>query len=64
MTSTLRPGGRPEGDSRRRSTARAVKSAEMSEAAVRKHVGSIFAKLDLGDDTDRRVAAVLTYLRG
>ena len=36
MTSTLRPGGRPEGDSRRRSTARAVKSAEMSEAAVRK----------------------------
>jgi DNA-binding NarL/FixJ family response regulator len=36
----------------------------VSEAAVRKHVGSIFAKLDLGDDTDRRVAAVLTYLRG
>lgn len=36
MTSTLRPGGRPEGDSRRRSTAKAVKSAEMSEAAVRK----------------------------
>jgi DNA-binding NarL/FixJ family response regulator len=35
----------------------------VSEAAVRKHVGSIFAKLDLGDDTDRRVAAVLTYLR-
>lgn len=36
----------------------------VSDAAVRKHVGSIFAKLDLGDDTDRRVAAVLTYLRG
>lgn len=36
----------------------------VSEAAVRKHVGNIFAKLDLGDDTDRRVAAVLTYLRG
>jgi DNA-binding NarL/FixJ family response regulator len=36
----------------------------VSEAAVRKHVGSIFAKLDLGDGTDRRVAAVLAYLRG
>ena len=36
----------------------------VSEAAVRKHVGSIFAKLDLGQDSDRRVAAVLTYLRG
>jgi len=36
----------------------------VSEAAVRKHVGSIFAKLDLGDDNDRRVTAVLTYLRG
>jgi DNA-binding NarL/FixJ family response regulator len=36
----------------------------VSEAAVRKHVGSIFAKLDLGDDSDRRVTAVLTYLRG
>ena len=36
----------------------------VSEAAVRKHVGSIFAKLDLGDGSDRRVAAVLAYLRG
>ncbi|KAA1395343.1 response regulator transcription factor [Aeromicrobium ginsengisoli] len=36
----------------------------VSDAAVRKHVGSIFAKLDLGDDHDRRVSAVLTYLRG
>ncbi|WP_456697887.1 response regulator [Aeromicrobium sp. P5_D10] len=36
----------------------------VSEAAVRKHVGSIFAKLDLGQDSDRRVSAVLTYLRG
>ncbi len=36
----------------------------VSEAAVRKHVGSIFAKLDLRDDSDRRVAAVLTFLRG
>ena len=36
----------------------------VNDAAVRKHVGSIFAKLDLGDDHDRRVSAVLTYLRG
>lgn len=36
----------------------------VSEAAVRKHVGNIFAKLDLGTGTDRRVLAVLTYLRG
>ncbi len=36
----------------------------VSEAAVRKHVGNIFAKLDLAPDSDRRVSAVLTYLRG
>lgn len=36
----------------------------VSEAAVRKHVGNIFAKLDLDSDSDRRVSAVLTYLRG
>ncbi len=36
----------------------------VSDAAVRKHVGSIFAKLDLDEESDRRVAAVLTYLRG
>jgi DNA-binding NarL/FixJ family response regulator len=36
----------------------------VSEAAVRKHVGNIFAKLDLEDGRDRRVSAVLTYLRG
>lgn len=36
----------------------------VSEAAVRKHVGNIFAKLDLSDGLDRRVSAVLTYLRG
>ncbi|WNG87588.1 response regulator transcription factor [Mycobacterium sp. ITM-2016-00317] len=34
----------------------------VSEAAVRKHVGGIFAKLPLADDGDRRVLAVLTYL--
>ncbi|WP_181312024.1 response regulator transcription factor [Nocardioides campestrisoli] len=36
----------------------------VSEAAVRKHIGSIFAKLPLDPDSDRRVSAVLTYLRG
>ncbi|MCW2765843.1 MAG: DNA-binding response regulator, NarL/FixJ family, contains and domain [Nocardioides sp.] len=36
----------------------------VSEAAVRKHVGNIFAKLDLDPGSDRRVSAVLAYLRG
>jgi hypothetical protein len=38
----------------------------VSEAAVVKHVGSIFTKLDLHQTPDdhRRVPAVLTYLRG
>jgi len=36
----------------------------VSEAAVRKHVGNIFAKLRLPEGTDRRVSAVLAYLRG
>ncbi|MGL5849553.1 MAG: response regulator [Phycicoccus sp.] len=36
----------------------------VSEPAVRKHVGSIFAKLALDPSSDRRVSAVLTYLRG
>jgi DNA-binding NarL/FixJ family response regulator len=36
----------------------------VSEAAVRKHVGNIFAKLRLDPDSDRRVSAVLTYLHG
>ncbi len=37
----------------------------VSEAAVGKHVGNILAKLDLPptDDTNRRVLAVLTFLR-
>jgi DNA-binding NarL/FixJ family response regulator len=37
----------------------------ISEAAVGKHVGNIFAKLDLppAGDTNRRVLAVLAYLR-
>lgn len=36
----------------------------VSEAAVRKHVGNIFAKLDLDPASERRVSAALTYLRG
>lgn len=35
----------------------------VSEAAVRKHVGNIFAKLPLDPRSDRRVSAVLAYLR-
>ena len=35
----------------------------VSEAAVRKHVGSIFVKLPLDPSGDRRVSAVLAYLR-
>lgn len=35
----------------------------VSEAAVRKHVGGIFAKLPLDRAGDRRVLAVLTYLQ-
>lgn len=37
----------------------------LSQSAVRKHVSSIFSKLDLpaGDDDHRRILAVLAYLR-
>jgi DNA-binding NarL/FixJ family response regulator len=47
------------------SNAAIARSLVVSEAAVGKHVGNILAKLDLPptDDTNRRVLAVLTYLR-
>jgi DNA-binding NarL/FixJ family response regulator len=35
----------------------------VSEAAVRKHVGNILAKLPIDPASDRRVSAVLAYLR-
>lgn len=41
-----------------------AKELLVSEAAVRKHVGNIFAKLRLDPASDRRVSAVLAYLRG
>jgi DNA-binding NarL/FixJ family response regulator len=41
-----------------------AESLVVSEAAVRKHVGNIFAKLHLDPGSDRRVSAVLAYLRG
>lgn len=41
-----------------------AKGLYVTEAAVRKHVGNIFAKLDLDPASDRRVSAVLAYLRG
>jgi DNA-binding NarL/FixJ family response regulator len=47
------------------SNAAIAKRLVLSEAAIGKHVGSILAKLALPptDDTNRRVLAVLTYLR-
>ena len=47
------------------SNAAIARRLNVSEAAVGKHVGNILAKLDLPptDDTNRRVLAVLTYLR-
>jgi DNA-binding NarL/FixJ family response regulator len=48
------------------SNAAIARTLVVSEAAVGKHVGSIFAKLRLPqtDDTNRRVLAVLACLRG
>ncbi|NUR51035.1 MAG: response regulator transcription factor [Hamadaea sp.] len=48
-----------------RSNAAVAKQLFVTEAAVNKHVRSIFAKLDLPQDTEdhRRVLAVLAYLR-
>ena len=47
------------------SNAAIARALVVSEAAVGKHVGNIFAKLHLPqtDDTNRRVLAVLAYLR-
>ncbi|WP_309238235.1 response regulator transcription factor [Actinoplanes aureus] len=47
------------------SNAAIARTLTLSEAAVGKHVGNILAKLDLppDDNTNRRVLAVLTYLR-
>lgn len=47
------------------SNAAIARQLVVSEAAVGKHVGNILAKLNLPptDDTNRRVLAVLTYLR-
>jgi DNA-binding NarL/FixJ family response regulator len=48
------------------SNAAIARSLGLSEASVGKHIGSLLAKLHLplSDDTNRRVLAVLTYLRG
>ncbi|XVV07685.1 response regulator [Actinosynnema sp. CA-248983] len=48
-----------------RSNTAIARDLVVSEAAVGKHVGNILAKLGLppDDDTNRRVLAVLTYLR-
>jgi DNA-binding NarL/FixJ family response regulator len=49
-----------------RSNAAIAATLVVSDAAVAKHVGSIFTKLDLpvADTDHRRVLAVLAYLRG
>ena len=50
-----------------RSNTAITRALTITEKAVSKHIGSIFAKLDLSvdaDDHDRRVRAVLAYLRG
>jgi DNA-binding NarL/FixJ family response regulator len=48
-----------------RANAAIARTLAVSDAAVAKHIGNIFAKLDLasGEDGHRRVLAVLTYLR-
>jgi DNA-binding NarL/FixJ family response regulator len=48
------------------SNAAIARTLDLSEAAVGKHIGNLLAKLHLpnSDDTNRRVLAVLTYLRG
>lgn len=49
-----------------RSNAAITKALTVTEKAVSKYIGAIFTKLDLpaeGNDHDRRVRAVLTYLR-
>jgi DNA-binding NarL/FixJ family response regulator len=47
-----------------KSNAAIAQSLVLTKHAVEKHIGSIFQKLDLGDEQDvsRRVAAVLVYL--
>jgi DNA-binding NarL/FixJ family response regulator len=49
-----------------RSNAAIARTLTVSEAAVGKHIGHIFTKLDLPPDEDghRRVLAVLSFLRG
>lgn len=49
-----------------RSNAAIARDLVVSDKAVSKHIGNIFAKLDLptAEDGHRRVLAVLTYLRG
>jgi DNA-binding NarL/FixJ family response regulator len=48
------------------SNAAIARILRLSEAAVGKHIGNLLAKLHLplSDDTNRRVLAVLTYLKG
>lgn len=49
-----------------RSNAAIADGLRIGDAAVAKHIGNIFAKLDLpvAEESHRRVLAVLTYLRG
>jgi DNA-binding NarL/FixJ family response regulator len=48
------------------SNAAIARIVALTEAGVAKHIGHVLAKLSLpvSDDTNRRVLAVLTYLRG